>query len=375
MSVALLTDRRRLQHAPSEHLDALDGLDEANRAVGEAAYGFLRAVARAEGTLRPSVEGGRDLPHLLSCRYGIGYRKAQRVVAAARRIEQLPRMVRALREGELSLEKFVELARFARPGEEEELLRWAGRVSLGAVRARADREVRADIKVDREAHRTRRLEWWFDDESRRFELFAELPAADGMAVARALEEGARKVPVLPGEEDPSYREARLADALVAMARSRLQGEGRATVVVHARWDALTRGRSGAELEGGPVIHPETARRLACTSKVEILFEDGRGTVLARALRRHPPGWMVRQIMYRDGGCVFPGCGSRASLVIHHLHPFGRGGPTTPENCCTLCWFHHLLVHELGWGLRRVDGGYHWTRPNGMPFQAGPSPPG
>ncbi|HXF71475.1 MAG TPA: hypothetical protein VNO79_02565, partial [Actinomycetota bacterium] len=83
-------------------------------------------------------------------------------------------------------------------------------------------------------------------------------------MVRAIEEVAREVPVLPGEEGAAFRDRRRADALVALARSRLAHAGRvdrATVVVHARWDVLTRGKPGAELEGGPVIHPETARRL------------------------------------------------------------------------------------------------------------------
>ncbi len=345
--------------------------------MGEAQLGFLRGLARAEAALRPSHEGCRSLPHLLSCRYGLPYRRAELLVAAARALPRLPRLSLALARGELSLDKVVELARFATPEDEEELLRWARGVSVARVRERADLAVRPKVEVDREAHRSRRLDWWFDPDHRRFELFCSLPAAEGAAVARAIDEVAREVPVLPGEEGADFRGARRADALVALARSRLAHAGdvdRATVVVHARWDTLTRGRPGAELEDGPVLHPETARRLACTSRVEILFEDREGRVLGRALRRHPPAWMMRELRRRDRGCVFPGCGRRSHLVVHHLKALGRGGPTTLENCCLLCIFHHVLVHELGWGLRRVHGRFVWTRPNGMPHGPGPPPP-
>jgi len=196
-------------------------------------------------------------------------------------------------------------------------------------------------------------------------------------VARAIEEVAREVPVLPGEEGAALRDRRRADALVALARSRLAHAGgvdRATVVVHARREAPTRGRPGAELQGGPVLHPEVARRPACTSRIEILFEDGDGRLHARALRRGPPDRMMRELRRRDRGCVFPGCGRRAHLVVHRLKAFGRGGPTTLENRCLLCAFHHVLVHELAWGLRRIHGRFVWTRPNGMPYEPGPSPP-
>ncbi|HXF72942.1 MAG TPA: DUF222 domain-containing protein [Actinomycetota bacterium] len=368
---------RREDHPSPDHLEALDGLDRAHARVGEAQLGFLAGVARAEGSVRPSQEGFRSFVHLVSCRYGVPYWKAQRIVGAARALPRLPRISQALARGELSLDKVLELARFATPEDEEGLVRWAKGVAVAAVRVRADLATRPKAEVDREAHRGRRLEWWFDGEGRRFELFCALPAAEGMAVARAIDHVARRIPPLPGEEGADFNDARRADALVALARSHLARAGgvdRPTVVVHARWDTLTRARPGAELEGGTVVHPETARRLACTSRVEILFEDGDGRVLARARRRHPPPWMVRELHHRDRGCVFPGCGRRAHVVVHHLRPFGRGGPTTLENCCLLCVFHHVLVHELGWGLRRTGGRFVWIRPNGMPYEPGPSPP-
>ncbi len=301
---------RREDHPTPDHLEALDELDRAHARVGEAQLGFLAGVARAEGSVRPSQEGFGSFVHLVSCRYGVPYWKAKRIVGAARALPRLPRVSQALRRGELSLDKVLELARFATPEDEERLVRWARGVAVASVRVRADLATRPKAEVDREAHRGRRLQWWFDRDGRRFELFCALPAAEGMAVARAIDRVARGIPALPGEEGAAFRDARRADALVALARSHLAhaGEvGAATVVVHARWDTLTRGRPGAELEGGPVIHPETARRLACTSRV-------------------------------------------------------------------LCVFHHVLVHELGWGLRRMGGRFVWTRPNGMPYEPGPSPP-
>jgi len=81
-------------------------------------------------------------------------------------------------------------------------------------------------------------------------------------VARALERLAERVPAMPGEEDPYFAHARRADALVALASARLAQDpdpDRATVVVHASLDALASEDRGCEVEGGGVIHPETAR--------------------------------------------------------------------------------------------------------------------
>jgi len=312
----------------------------------------------------------------VASRYGFAAWKAHRAVEAARALRELPRIREALARGELSFDKVLELCRFAKPGEEEGLVAWARRVSVGEIRYRADQLRRAGAAEERRLQASRSVRFWHEE--REFRLSASLPPADGAIVVRALEEAAREVPALPGEEAPFPAEARHADALVTLARAYLGGREApvpSTVVVHARWDALTRGRRGAHLEGGVALNPEVAQRLACTSKVEVLFEGEGGEVLARsALRRRPPAWMVREVLRRRPCCAFPGCGRRRYLEIHHLRPFGRGGPTTLENLAPLCAFHHKLPHELRWGFRRDEGREVWTRPDGMPYEPGPARP-
>ena len=359
-------------------------LDRVNSGVGELHRCFLRLVAELERFEHWRDLGARDLPHVLSMRFGISMWKAHRVVQAAGALERLPALARALGTGELSLDKVLELARFATPEDEERLIRWAREVSPAAVRKRADRAVRLSLEQDREAHRSRTCSWWFYDEDRRFGLFADLPAAEGAKVARALERVAETIPVLPGEEDPYYADARRADALVALASSRLAADpepDRATVVVHAPLEAIERPGDGSDtrvqLEDGPVLHPETARRLLCHARVQVLVEDAAGRVVgAGRTTREPPAWMVRHLRYRDGGCVFPGCGTRAFTVAHHVRWWSRGGETIPDNLALICSFHHRLVHEDGWGLGRDrDGSFRWFRPNGRPHAAGRAPTG
>jgi len=51
---------------------------------------------------------------------------------------------------------------------------------------------------------------------------------------------------------------------------------RATVVIHAQLDGLASGEGGCVIEGGPAIHPKTARRLLCDSRVQMVIEDSTG---------------------------------------------------------------------------------------------------
>jgi len=198
---------------------------------------------------------------------------------------------------------------------------------------------------------------------------------------------------MPGEEDARYAAARRADALVALctygaaggSSGAAGGSGaggkdpgstlvlprvRATVVLHARVGV---GHRLAELEGGGICHPTSAERASCTGVVEHLAESRTGRILSRiSERRTPPAWMVRQVRYRDGGCTFPGCGTRAFCEAHHIRFHRFGGKTTMENLTLLCFFHHRLVHEHGWKIRREPTGeLSWYRPDGRRHSPGP----
>jgi Domain of unknown function (DUF222)/HNH endonuclease len=148
------------------------------------------------------------------------------------------------------------------------------------------------------------------------------------------------------------------------------------VVVHASLRALT-GEGGCEIEDGPVIHPETARRLACNARIQTVIEDDAGQPLRLGrVSREPSAAMVRQLRYRDVECRFPGCGSRRFTQAHHIVWWHKGGRTDLDNLALICSFHHRLVHEHGWRLQRArNGAVHWFRPDGSRYRAGPAPPG
>jgi len=331
--------------------------------------------------------GARDLAHWLCMRYGISYWKASRWISAAHALEELPLLSHAFTSGELGMDKVVELTRFATPETESKLIRWAQGVSVGAIRAKGDLAKRS-LQEAREAHQSRRLSWWYFSENSRFGLSAELPAAQGAVVARALERLADSLPVMPGEDQDRDVEARRADALVALCSARIASDpdqDRATVVVHTRLDSPAQGSGpgtvdgelrDCQIEGGPAIHPETTRRLLCNARVQVVMEDERGQpVRLGRITREPPDWMIRQLRYRDTECRFPGCGHRRYTQAHHITWWEQGGRTDLDNLVLVCSFHHTLVHEYGWRLfRNPEGMVKWFYPDGTRYRAGPAPP-
>ncbi|WP_314505843.1 DUF222 domain-containing protein [uncultured Microbacterium sp.] len=71
---------------------------------------------------------------------------------------------------------------------------------------------------------------------------------------------------------------------------------------------------------------------------------------------------------RDGGCLWPGCRVPASYCeAHHSEHWAEGGRTDIESGVLLCRFHHMLLHNAGWRIRRDGRGpFVLHRPPGIP---------
>lgn len=154
-----------------------------------------------------------------------------------------------------------------------------------------------------------------------------------------------------------------ADALVLMARTAMANGpaegtgGEHQVVVHVDAATLAHDDDGAcELEHGPALAPETARRLGCdASLVRILERDGRPLSIGRKTRTPSPA-LKRALRSRDRTCRFPGCGQHRFLHAHHIEHWAQGGRTDLSNLIQLCTHHHRLVHEGGYSVERRGGG-------------------
>jgi hypothetical protein len=348
--------------------DVADRIHATAAGVGREQLAQLREIARMPERTDWDDWGARDYPHWLAGSLGISYWKASRMIEAAHHLEHLPLVARALERGRLSLEQVLELARFATPGTEAELIGWAALRAPGAIRHRADLERRRSAEEVAQNQQERSVRWWFHDD--RFELEADLPAAEGTKVARALDRLAARIPTMPGESEITHVAARRADALVMLSSGSIAADpdpDRATVIVHARAGVPSGG--GAEIEDGPPIDRRSLERMRCDARVQTLLDDASGDVIAvSSVRRDPPAWMVREVRRRDRTCRFPGCDARRFTQVHHIRFWSRGGKTELANLLLICSFHHRLVHELGWRIERLrDGEVQWFRPGGVEF--------
>jgi hypothetical protein len=373
-------DRSSSRERVDEHVEAMLGLHSDICARQRRLLDHILECDRTEAWRR---DGCRDMAQWLSGHLGITQWAARRWVHAAYALVDLPKTSAALACGVLNIERVVELARFATPRDEEDLIAWARRVPTGAIRRRGDLAEKALIQQVQDADRARSLRWWHFDDGRRMGLYGEFPAAEGAAIASAIKRLADRLPEMPDDDLPEGMERsaddtleeRCADALWAMASRAISQDSdadRATVVVHTRLDPEANG----ELEDGTVLHPETCRRLSCDARLQFVLTDADGNAsgIGRSSRGVPP-WLMRQLRRRDFGCTFPGCGSRAFLQAHHVWHWEHGGPTDLDNLVLTCHFHHKLVHEHHWGVALVGTEAHWYRPGSGRYDPGRAPPG
>jgi hypothetical protein len=129
-------------------------------------------------------------------------------------------------------------------------------------------------------------------------------------------------------------------------------------------DPATPGR--CELEHGPAIAAESARRACCDAALvrAVRGDDGRLLSVGRKTRVIPPA-IRRALQLRDPVCRFPGCNSRHGLDAHHIHHWADGGETRVDNLVHICRHHHRLIHEGGFSvIRSTDGTLRFFTPKG-----------
>ena len=364
-------------------LDAVGRFEAQHKTRAATNRALLEAIHQCDELEVWRYDGCRDMAEWVAGHCDVSPWMAKRWIRAAQALVALPLLSSALESGELSMEKAVELARFATPKNERKLITWAKKVSLSAIRRRGEiAETEAKEEIKEEEHQ-RFVNYWWVDNGRYLWLQGLLPAAQGSVVAKALDRLADRLPeIVSDDEDDSLNlishddaaEKRCADALYVLASRHIATDSdpdRATVVVHVDADALVGRQGEAWVENGPQLRPETARMLACDSRMQVVMhaKDGPPLNLGRTTRT-APAYLQRLLRHRDRTCSFPGCEMTRFLHAHHVRWWAAPhfGETRLDGMTLACPFHHALVHERGWTIELDTKGHAtWFRPNGTPY--------
>jgi hypothetical protein len=399
-----------LTHSPQPAVDSLSASDlEAELLtltghLNAATHRWL--VLLAEFDTRNAWNGGgtQSCAHWLNWKCGIAMGAAREKVRVAHALAALPKISAAMAEGKLSYSKVRELTRVADAATEDYLLMIALHGTADHVQktVRHFRRAKEIEELGREAkQQASRFVTYSYDEDGSLILQARLPAEAGALVLQALTAAvehldqeateseseetieSENVPAETPNVKSTPRQKR-ADALVVMSESflangpkELNGGDRYQIVVHVAAETLKHDHAGCcELEDGPGLAAETARRLACDASVVKITEDEDGNPLdiGRKTRSIPPA-LRRAIKSRDKGCRFPGCTNTRYVDHHHIQHWAEGGETKADNLVSLCRHHHRLVHEGGFKVRQdraLGGGqnkFSFCRPDGSVIES------
>ena len=150
--------------------------------------------------------------------------------------------------------------------------------------------------------------------------------------------------------------------------------------MHVPETALHEGSTepGAHLDaddGGITIANQTARKLACDSKIQALLVDGKCVPINFGRRtRTVPDRLFRLLKERDLHCRAPGCTRTRGLHAHHVVHWIDGGPTNLDNLVLLCRRHHTMLHEYGWTIHGKPNALEFVRRDGRPVTPCRPPP-
>ncbi|MDH3421061.1 MAG: HNH endonuclease, partial [Gammaproteobacteria bacterium] len=394
------------------HLESLEAeITELWGHINAAECRFLELVAEFDRREGYVWHGLASTAQWLNWQCGIGAVAARERVRTGRALEALPSIRTAFREGRLSYSKVRALTRVATAENESLLLE----IALDGTAQHVEKLVRQYARVRRwedaarvqAQHRERYLDFYYDEDGSLI-IKARLPSEVGALVRQSIQAAMDVVERSASEaEDPdeiqthsnvsaetsapddaalrvseTVRErtddpisARRADALVHVLEHFVGCDAvecdpaadRYQVVVHIDQSLLserhdqqsadTLTATCCEIENGPQLAVDTARRLGCDGTLVGLVQSAAGEPLdiGRTSRAIPPA-LKRALNARDRGCRFPGCTHKHFTEGHHVKHWADGGETKLSNLITLCTFHHRLVHEGGFGLTATDDG-------------------
>lgn len=387
--------------------------------ITSATHHFLELVATFDDTERWAAGGLVSCAQWLNIYCGIGIVAAREKVRVAHAMLKLPKVNAAFRDSRISYSKVRAIARVATPENEAAFLH----IALYGTASHVERTVRHYRRIQRieeaekaaRAQQNRYLDFRYEDDEQHIVIHGRLPVEVGELVRKAIDRAMDLAELRPepvsfngGDSAESFDPvkaavpedlyrigARRADALRLMAERFLAVESKASgsssdryqLVVHIdqhvlsgaadagaseppRMAAETRAvglklkSTRCEIEEGPMLAVETARRLGCDGSLVGIVDgaDGEPLSVGRKTRAISPA-LARALRARDGGCRFPGCTHTRFTEGHHVVHWADGGETSLDNLITLCHFHHHLVHEGGFDVERSDDGFVFKRPD------------
>ena len=334
---------------------------------------WLAAIDRRHQADPPQYED--RLQFWLQEKFNLSQNAASGQLRTARQLEQLPRTARAFGEGKLSSQQVSvicqamgQLHRTQLDPAETESALLDGALEMDPqelmqhwlhLRYQDDQEAGEEAEDDLCRRRWIRLRRGWND---CFRLEGMLDPVGGSALKTVLQSLAKTYPREEGRYPVNYQ----ADALIGLATDRLdagdlpeQGGEKPHLMLVAELSTLKLepGSPMAQLDWGPLVTGETARRLSCDASVTpVLMNEEREILHVGKRTRTSSRHRRRELNLRDQHCQAPGCTVPADrCTIHHVVHWADGGSDQLSNLRLVCGRHHALLHPENARFRQGAG--------------------
>ena len=106
------------------------------------------------------------------------------------------------------------------------------------------------------------------------------------------------------------------------------------------------------IDGQGPVPVAVVKNLMNDAFLAVVFVEAGDIKAISHLGRNINAQLRTALVFRDRGCVVPGCGVLYSLEIDHVISRAEGGLTNLPNLALLCHHHHHLKTYDGWVLQR-----------------------
>jgi hypothetical protein len=340
-------------------------VEELARTEKACALARVLAAARASDCGAHRRKGFPDAADWLAHVGGTTPAQAERQLATARWITDLPDTKAALTSGDLSLEQAEEVAKTEQhcPGSEAEMLDAARRDTLKSLRetGRNKRQsaITPEVLAGRQ-HEARHHRHWRDELGMVRGTYALEPHIGIPFVNRldAETDRLRRAAKRRGDELPEPRDRHAADAFNKMLAGGGKGHAKRADVVYV-CDVAT---GESHIIGGGPVPESTVRAAARHAFVKAVLHDGVAITTVKHYGKNPPAVLQTALEigkppdFMGMTCSVRGCDRRYYLERDHIDPRANGGAWSPGNVEWMCWYHHVEKTERDRQMGLLKGG-------------------
>ncbi len=285
---------------------------------------LCRVIAEYERREAYYTDGARTMADWLVARFGMTHRSAVELAKVAAELESLPALAGTLAEGRLGWDQAAAAASLATPETDEQVAHDAPGMTAAELRARARRSAHREGDAETN-HRRRSLRLWWERDRQNLHLSGQVPALASAVIETALRRIAEAFPPDPANGLYESIDARMADALEALASTALATDAdgdRACVVIHIEAEDLFIGGPG-ELEDGGMVSASELLAASCDAAVAFVAGARGHTGRDRAQGSHRAPLALPPAQAARPGLPVPGLWAHPVGPCASHHPLGE----------------------------------------------------